>query len=95
MARGQENFERRACGKHRVALVLLQSAWENHMDTKTIRRQIRELRAEMRASGIKKTSCFNGGIDERTYRFNARLFELKCALERAEKLATLDELPEC
>ena len=47
-----------------------------------LRRQIRELRAEMRAAGIRKTSCFNGGLDRETYRANAELFRLNTELER-------------
>jgi hypothetical protein len=50
----------------------------------TINRQLRELRTEMRASGIKKTSPFNGGLDRETYRCNARRFELETLLLKAD-----------
>ena len=55
------------------------------IDVQTITRQLRELRAEMRAAGIKKTSCFNGGLDRETYRYNARRFELETKLDTAKK----------
>src|SRR4051794_26491756 len=44
---------------------------------KDIKRQIKELRAEMRAAGIRRTSCFNGGLDPQTYRLNAQMFALE------------------
>jgi hypothetical protein len=40
----------------------------------------KEIRSEMKLRGIKKTSCFNGGLDSETYRLNARLFELNTKL---------------
>lgn len=54
-------------------------------DAKEIAKQLRALRAEMRASGIKKTSCFNGGMDRETYRYNARRFELETNLAEAKR----------
>lgn len=53
-------------------------------EAKTLARQLRELRAEMRAAGIKKTSPFNGGMDRETYRYNARRFELETNLTTAK-----------
>ena len=52
---------------------------------KEIRKAIRQHKAEMKACGIRRTSCFNGGLDMVTYRANARLFELNTKLEQAEK----------
>lgn len=54
-------------------------------DIQTLTRQLRELRAEMKASGITKTSPFNGGMDMRTYRYNSRRFELETKLAAAKK----------
>lgn len=54
-------------------------------DSKTLTRQLRELRAEMRAAGIRKTSPFNGGMDRETYRYNARRFELETLLDQAKR----------
>ena len=59
--------------------------------TKTIKAAIRETTKEMRAMGVKRTSCFNGGLDRLTYSFNARLFQLKVDLETATKAATLND----
>jgi hypothetical protein len=52
---------------------------------KEIRKAIRELKREMTECGIRRVSCFNGGLDMPTYRANARLFELKVKLEQAQK----------
>ena len=51
------------------------------MTSNEIRRQIRETRREMKDRGIKVVSCFNGGLDDGTYRANAQLFRLKLALD--------------
>lgn len=57
------------------------------MTAKTLRKQLRELRAEMRSLGIKKTSPFNGGMDRETQRWNERRFALETALERTLRAA--------
>jgi len=51
--------------------------------------EIKELKAikrdtlrEMRERGIKRVSCFNGGLDGETYRLNARLYEIAVKLGR-------------
>lgn len=38
----------------------------------------------MREIGIRIVSCFNGGLDPVTYRWNARLYQLNVELEKAE-----------
>jgi hypothetical protein len=48
--------------------------------TKEIREQLRAVRADMKRLGIKRTSCFNGGMDRQTQRFNEKCFALECAL---------------
>lgn len=53
------------------------------MTAKEIKAAIREHKREMKACGVRVTSCFNGGLDGRTYAMNARLFQLKLELERA------------
>lgn len=55
------------------------------MNAQEIRKRLRELRAEMRQLGIKKTSCFNGGMDRESYRLNARRFQLETELDLAVK----------
>ena len=50
-----------------------------------IRRQLADTRREMRERGIKTVSCFNGGLDDGTYRANAQLYRLKIELENAQK----------
>lgn len=56
-------------------------------DVQNISRRLRELRAEMKALGIKKTSCFNGGMDRETQRYNERRFALETELATAKKKA--------
>lgn len=61
-------------------------------NAKTIARDLRELRREMRECHIRKTSCFNGGLDSDTYRANARRFALETELGEARKtLARLNQ----
>lgn len=45
---------------------------------------IRECRKEMKAKGIKRVSCFNGGLHGEVYRLNALMFRLETQLQ-AEK----------
>ena len=54
------------------------------MTYQEIRKQIRETRKEMRAKGIKRISCFNGGLSGEVYSLNARLFQLETQLKDAE-----------
>lgn len=56
---------------------------------KSIKADLKALRAEMRAAGIKKTSPFNGGMERESYRLNARRFALETELQSAEKRAAL------
>ena len=48
-----------------------------------IRRQLADTRREMRERGIRTISCFNGGLDDGTYRANSQLYRLKIELENA------------
>ena len=50
-----------------------------------IRKQLTATRREMRERGIRTISCFNGGLDDGTYRANAQLYRLKIELENAQK----------
>lgn len=54
-------------------------------DLKAIKADLRATRAEMRALGIKRTSCFNGGLDRETQRFNERMFALETEKQDAER----------
>jgi hypothetical protein len=54
-------------------------------DIKTIKRELAALRKEMRAAGIKKTSCFNGGLDRETYSWNAKRFALETELKTSQE----------
>ena len=55
------------------------------MTSKEIKAEIRATKKEMRERGIKTVSCFNGGLDDGTYRANSQLYRLKIALETALK----------
>jgi len=50
-------------------------------EIQNVKRQLRELRAEMKSLSIKKTSCFNGGMDRETQRYNERRFALETKLK--------------
>ncbi len=50
-----------------------------------IKREISATKKEMRELGVRRISCFNGGLSPAESRYNSRLFQLKCDLERAEK----------
>jgi hypothetical protein len=54
-------------------------------DIRSIKSDLRVLRAEMKRSGIKKTSPFNGGMDRATYTSNARRFALETELGEAKR----------
>jgi len=45
-----------------------------------IKALIKETRKEMKAKGIKRTSCFNGGLSTEVYSLNARMFQLETQL---------------
>ena len=51
------------------------------MTAQEIKAAIRETRKEMRAKGIKRISCFNGGLSGEEYRYNSRIFDLKSRLQ--------------
>lgn len=51
---------------------------------KEIRADLRATRQEMRAKGIKRTSCFNGGLHGEVYSLNARCFALDTELATAK-----------
>lgn len=53
---------------------------------------IRETRSEMRAKGIKRTSCFNGGLLGEVYSLNARMFQLETELKTAESKLPKDSI---
>lgn len=52
-------------------------------DIETINRDLRNHRKAMKEAGIKKTSCFNGGMDRETQRANERRFALEVELDNA------------
>ena len=53
------------------------------MTLQEIKAEIKAVRAEMKAKGIKRTSCFNGGLEGEVYRLNARMFALETARLKA------------
>lgn len=52
---------------------------------KDLRKQLRELRADMKRAGIRKISCFNGGLSRDEYYYNSMLFRLTTEIQRAER----------
>lgn len=55
------------------------------MNTKEIKAAIRELKREMKAKGIRKVSCFNGGLSRDESYYNTELFRLNTQLQQASK----------
>ncbi len=53
--------------------------------TKQLRRDLRETRSEMKAKGIRRISCFNGGLLGEVYSLNARMFKLESELKEEER----------
>lgn len=45
-------------------------------------RELRDMKAEMKRKGIRKTSCFNGGHSPESYRLNARIFAINAEIQR-------------
>ena len=64
------------------------------MKSQDIKALIKETRKEMKAKGIKRTSCFNGGLSTEVYSLNARMFQLETQLEAAEKIEKSADCPE-
>jgi hypothetical protein len=58
------------------------------MTSKEVKREIRETKAEMKIQGIRRISCFNGGLSAAEYRWNSRLYQLSVDLELAIKAET-------
>ena len=50
---------------------------------KAIRDEIRQLEREMKELGVRKVSCFNGGLSRQESVYNSRLFALKSVLKKA------------
>ena len=61
------------------------SKTQESQEVKSIRAKIRETRKEMKEQGIKRTSCFNGGLSRIEWQYNARMFELETNLNEELK----------
>ena len=61
------------------------------MNEKEIRAQIRETRQEMKAKGIRRISCFNGGLSGEAYSMNARMFALELKLKDCKRTQILSK----
>lgn len=52
---------------------------------KAIRADLKTLRADMKLLGIKRTSCFNGGMSREAQRYNERMFALETEMQSAKR----------
>ena len=52
------------------------------MTRQEIKREISDLKKEMKIDGVKTVFFMNGGLDSLTRRYNERLFTLKTKLEK-------------
>lgn len=55
---------------------------KRHLELNEAKRELREVKAEMRAKGIRRVSCFNGGLTPDEKRTNEALFRLKTTIDR-------------
>lgn len=64
---------------------IARDSWERNptVRAKSLRKQISDLRAEMRANGIREVSCMNGGHTTESMRYNTRLFYLRSQVKQA------------
>ena len=60
--------------------------------TKEIRAELRELRAQMKSMGIRRSSFMNGGHSPASYSMNARAFALESELAATQLAAALPTL---
>jgi hypothetical protein len=51
---------------------------------KEIRSELKQVRQQMHHHGIKRTSCFNGGMTRDAQRFNEKMFALETELKDAK-----------
>lgn len=49
-----------------------------------IRRDMTAVKAEMKAKGIRRISCFNGGLHGEVYSLNAKMFALETEMKTAQ-----------
>jgi hypothetical protein len=52
------------------------------MTSEETKKQIADLRKQMRAENVRVISCFNAGLTPQEYLYNSQLFTLKTTLER-------------
>ncbi len=55
------------------------------MNAKELRAALRTVRTTMKAEGIRRSSCFNGGHSARSYALNAELFRLATLLKAEQR----------
>jgi hypothetical protein len=55
------------------------------MTASEIRKRMREIKEEMKTKGIRRISCFNGGLSGEAYRLNSLLFKLSVDLDDAAR----------
>lgn len=57
--------------------------WGNReLKLQEVKREMRGLKAEMKAKGIRRVSCFNGGLTPDEQRCNQAVFQLKTVIAR-------------
>lgn len=60
------------------------------MSSKEIKLEISSIKKEMKSSGVRRISCFNGGLSQQEYSYNSRLFALQVELDKARQSETKD-----
>lgn len=55
-------------------------------ESKEIKAAIKQVKADMRAKGIRRISCFNGGLNSDERYYNQWLFNLKTELSKSQQI---------
>lgn len=55
-------------------------------EIKNLKRQLRETRKEMRTTGVRRISCFNGGLGPEEYRLNSKCYQLETRIKSGKGL---------
>lgn len=69
--------------------------WGNReLKLQEAKREMRELKAEMKTKGIRRVSCFNGGLTPDEQRCNQALFQIKAEIQRLQQEPAFSNRPD-
>lgn len=50
----------------------------------SLKKELRILKSEMKAEGVRRVSCFNGGLNPRERFYNSEIFRLTALIEKGK-----------